>query len=790
MEKTKVPSKIGLFIFDPGGGLARAMDLEAVLQKLTKAKNVARCEVIRDLWETNFHDAIKKDLAAGEINRILWVGRFSPDQEKKIQSELASEGLNPYLHEWCDLGEQGIGWNGVDRGLETQKALILIQMALARTRLLDPLEPLSLPAVDAVLIVGAGVAGLHTATSFMELGKKVFLIDKESGVGGKVASLSRLYPRICDPRCGLEYEIQKLKESDKVDVHTLSLIKSLAGSPGNFEVTIEKRPRYVNEERCNSCGECMRACPIVIPEQSTPIPLFSTAPALQGAMNLLKSRKKAIHPATPMPYPSAFVIDRMHCPTECRECVKACPTQAVELEQSPSEAVFRVGTVILTTGWDPYPLSKVEEYGYGLYPNVISNLEMERLLENPPELKEIGFIQCAGSRDERHLNYCSSVCCSATLKQVRYLKEKAPDARCYIFYQDIRTPGFDEELYQQVKSLSDVIFIRGNPSTVKPEGDTGKLRIRAEDTLSGKEVSLSLDLLVLAGGMTPSDGSRDIAQLLNLPQNNFGFFEAHLQCHPEESQRTGIYVGGACRGPMNVSQSIESSHRAAMEALAFLNGTVLIEPTYPVVDVTKCDKCKRCMEDCPFTAFYFDANGFPAPDLAKCRQCGNCMGTCPVAAISLRHFTIKQTAARIQAIKASFIGKEEPVILAFLCKNDAYYAARSAADSGLPIPPNVFFIKVPCAGSVSNALVADAISFGIDGILIAGCVDGQCHYVKGNQLVKTRSGDLSDKLKKMMIEPERVRFENLEIRDSRRYVELVNSYIRELKAMGPNPFKV
>ncbi len=688
----KMIPKAGLFIGDPGGRLARAIALDEVVQKLTKAKNVTRCEVPDDLLAAPFLTSIKEDLQVGKFNRILWVGRFSPYQEKRLQSELALAGLNPYLHEWLDLAEQGIGEEDVDRGLQTRKALILIQMALARTRLLEPLEPLNLPAVDAVLIIGAGVAGLHTAVSLSELGKKVYLVEKESGVGGKVASLHRFYPRICDPRCGLEFEIQKLRESDRVEVHTLSRVKSLDGSPGNFEVKVEKLPRFVNEERCNACGECMRACPIVVPGQSIAAspPM---APVLKGAMDTPKSGGKAIHPATPMAFPSAFVIERQYCPPECRECVKACPMQAVELGQSPSELVFRVGAGIVTTGWKPYPLSNVEEYGYGVYPNVISNLDMERLLEEPPGLREIGFIQCAGSRDERHLKYCSSVCCSIALKQVRYLKEKVPEARCYVFYQDIRTPGFDEELYQYVKSLSGVVFIRGLPSTVKPE-DEGRLRVRAEDTLSGKEVSLSLDLLVLAGGMAPSEDSQGIAQLLKLPRNDSGFFESHLQCHPEESQRTGIYVGGTARGPMNVSQSIESSHRAATEALAFL------------------------------------------------------------------------------------------------CKNDAYHAARTAADSHLPIPPNLFFIKVPCVGSVNNALVADALSFGIDGILIAGCKDGQCHYVRGNQLVKTRSGDLADKLKKMMIEPERVRFEHLEIRDSGRYVELVTSYIRDLKAMGPNPFKV
>ncbi|HBG92599.1 MAG: hypothetical protein A2X54_03625 [Nitrospirae bacterium GWF2_44_13] len=783
MEKIKVPSKVGIFISDPGGRLGSAIALDSVLQRLAKMKNVGRCEVIADIWSDGFLHSVMEDVKAGNLNRILWVGRFSPNQQKRLKSELASAELNPYLHEWCDIEEQGIGQEGTDRDIQTQKATMLIQMSLSRARFLEALEPIAMPAVESVLIVGAGVAGLHAATSLSKLNKKVYLIEKESGIGGKVAQLHRLYPRVCDPRCGLEFEVKKLRESDKVEVHTLSQIKSLEGSPRNFEVKIEKQPRYVNEERCNACGECNKACPIQIPINEA----FSPTASGKGAVGILS--KKAIHPSEPMNFPAAYVIERTYCPPECRECVKACPTKAVELEQTPSEIVVRAGAIIATTGWDAYPLSKVEEYGYGLYPNVISNLDAERILENPPELKEIGFIQCAGSRDERHLSYCSSVCCSASLKQASYLKEKLPDARIYIFYQDIRTPGFDEELYQKVKALDNVIFIRGLPSTVKPDGDTGRLKVRAEDTLSGKEVSLNLDLLVLAGGMAPSAGTNELAPLLNLPRNNFGFFESHLQCHPEESQRAGIYIGGSARGPMNVSQSIDSSHRAVVESLQFVDGTFLVEPTYPVPDKTKCDKCKRCMEDCPFSAFYFDDQGFPTPDLAKCRQCGNCMGTCPLATISLRNFTIKQMAAQVQSIKASFLGKEEPVVLAFLCGNDAYYAARAAADSGLTIPPNVFFIKVPCAGSINNAVIADALSIGIDGVLVAGCKDGQCHYVKGNQLVKTRSGDISDKLKKMMIEPERVRFESLEIRDSEKYVNLINSYIQDLRAMGPNPFK-
>jgi len=498
-----------------------------------------------------------------------------------------------------------------------------------------------------------------------------------------------------------------------------------------------------------------------------------------------------------MDYPPAYVIERQHCPPDCDECEKVCPTKAIELDQEPVEKNIKAGAVIVTTGWDMYPMSKVEEFGYGTYPNVITSLEMENVLANPPRDKTFGFIQCVGSRDERHLKYCSSVCCSVALKQVMHLKTQIPDAKCYIFYQDIRTPGFDEELYQEVKLLDDVFFIRGLPSTVKPDGETGKIKIRAENTLSGEEVIPSVDYVVLAGGMIPSEGTQEVNQVLNLPQTDNGFFESHIQCHPEESQRTGIYAGGTCRAPMNVSQSVESSNRAVLQSLPFIEGEFLIDPTYPVVDKTKCDKCKRCMEDCPFQAYHFDSDEFPTPDLSSCRQCGNCMGTCPMIAISLHHNTLQQGAAPLQVMKAAIskhetpLGeKKDPVILAFLCENDAYLAAKEAAEKKLTIPSNVFFRKVSCAGSVNNALIADAISFGIDGVLIAGCKDGQCHYVRGNELARIRSGDLIEKLKTMEIEPERVRFESLEIRESDKYVEILNSYIEELKALGPNPFRM
>jgi len=790
----KTAPKIALWLWDPGGRLAAALDLEALVQKFARAKGVARAEIIIDPGSPAFLEALHADLEAGVIDRILWVGRFSDEQRRGLPAELSACGLNPYLHHWCDLEEQGLLLAGLEPGLRNRKAGVLLEMALARTRLLDPLEPLELPATDAVLILGAGVAGLHAGASLTELGKRVYLVEKESGAGGKVALLSRFFPRLCDPHCGLQFCLDKLSASPLAEFHTLSTLAALEGSPGNFQARIIKNPRYVREEKCNGCGACLAACPVDLPA--------GQEPGLEKIAPFLKPARKAIHPAYPLAFPAAFVVERQHCPPECRQCAMACPSEAVDLDQPPTEAVLNVGAVLVTTGWDPYPLSRVAEFGYQRYPRVISNLEMEQLLGadrlgSPgalPEfslgdMKEIGFIQCVGSRDERHLPYCSSVCCSATLKQAVLIKERNPLTNCYVFYIDIRSPGFDEDLYRRARDLG-VVFNREIPSAVDLDPGTGKLGLRVIDPSLNTPLEMHLDLLVLAGGMIPAQGTPDVAQALNLPQNSYGFFESHYQCHPEESQRTGIYVAGCAREPMKVSHAIESAHLAAMKALKYLEGRVLIEPTYPVVDKTRCDQCKRCVEECPFSAFGFDEKSFPTPDLARCRQCGNCMGLCPLGIISLQHHTIKQMAAQVEAFDVSFMGDKEPVVLAFLCKNDAYHLARGAVAAGLDVPPNFIFLEVPCAGAVNNALVADALSFGIDGVLIAGCPEDQCHYVRGSQLVQKRSGDLRDKLQKMMIEPERVRFANLEIRDSDKYVSLLHSYLGDLKAMGPNPFKI
>lgn len=835
----KTSPKIGVFFNDRGARLSGPLDLKTLIEKTAKIKGVTHTAVISDLSHEAAIGEVETRIQSGDMDRVIWVGSFPDAFTTKAINVLAEAGLNRYMQQWFDPEDQGLLSLETDEHTRQKKALALIQMTVARTKKLAPLDPLELPANERVVVIGGGVTGLHTAASLVKAGKPVTLVEKDAGVGGKVAQLARFYPLMCDPRCGLEHVLSGLMDSDLFDLRTLSKVERLDGSPGNFEVTVRSAPRYVTKD-CDGCGLCQDVCPIFL-DDTSPRPGVELSGAVLAALNTTKEdeethregvdhpgaengdssakeapadaappsterpprfRRKAVHPAWPMPQPTMYVVERKHCPEGCRACAAACPNNALKLDQEETVEVVTAGAVVTATGWDLYELENVREYGFGRYSNVISNMEMESLLAlddphterlegfSPEGFQTVGFIQCAGSRDQNHLEYCSGVCCSATLKQIQELRRRNPDVNCFVYYMDIRTPGFDEGLYRDIREGGNVVFIREKPAEIALNPENGKIVIESLDEALGRRVRTEMDLLVLAGGMKPSRDGVEAGNVLRMPMNPYGFFESHKQCYPAETQRTGIFSAGCAREPMNVSQSVDSGVSAAMRALPFLEGSLLVEATYPEINEKKCDSCGRCVEECPFGTLAFNEKEIPVPDLARCRQCGNCMGICPKIAVNLRDSTIAQYATQIETLSQStYLPKNEPIICAFLCKNDAWLAHRAAQRRGL-VPAGVVALPVPCAGAVNNGLIADALSYGIDGVYIGACPDGTCHYVRGNELIRKRRDDLADKLKSMSMDPERVIFEGLGPRDATRYAESLAHCIAVLKEKGPNPFKM
>ena len=484
----------------------------------------------------------------------------------------------------------------------------------------------------------------------------------------------------------------------------------------------------------------------------------------------------------------------------------------VTISQNGASTTERVGSVVQATGWKPYDANKLEHLGYGKFPNVITNVQMEEMAKNGKitrpsdgkEAKNVLFIQCAGSRDENHLPYCSSVCCLVSLKQATYVKEQDPEAAVYILYKDIRTPHQSEDFYRKVQKDGG-IFIRGELNSINEDGNKN-LIVEASDALLNETIQLEeLDLVVLAVGMVPTSIDEtalnlDYRQGPGLPLNKYRFPDSNFICFPYETQRTGIYTAGCVRSPMETAISAEDATGAALKAIQCIESTAIGSSTfprsgdlsYPEFMMSRCTQCKRCTEECPFGAINEDEKANPLPNLTRCRRCGTCMGACPERIISFKNYSVDMIGSMIKGIEVPDADDEKPRVIALICENDAYPALDMAGINRIPIDPFYRFIPVRCLGSVNLVWIADALAKGIDGVILLGCRKGddyQCHFIKGSELANTRMEKISETLGRLALEPERVRVEEISINDYDRLPVILNDFMARIKELEPNPYK-
>ena len=484
----------------------------------------------------------------------------------------------------------------------------------------------------------------------------------------------------------------------------------------------------------------------------------------------------------------------------------------VTISQNGSSTTERVGSVVQATGWKPYDANKLEHLGYGKFPNVITNVQMEEMAKSGKitrpsdgkEAKNVLFIQCAGSRDENHLPYCSSVCCLVSLKQATYVKEQDPEAAVYILYKDIRTPHQSEDFYRKVQRDGG-IFIRGELNSISEDGNKN-LIVEANDALLNETIQLEeLDLVVLAVGLVPTSIDEtalnlDYRQGPGLPVNKYGFPDSNFICFPYETQRTGIYTAGCVRSPMETALTAEDATGAALKAIQCIESTAIGsstfprsgDMTYPEFMMSRCTQCKRCTEECPFGAINEDEKANPLPSITRCRRCGTCMGACPERIISFKNYSVDMIGSMIKGIEVPDADDEKPRVIALICENDAYPALDMAGINRIPIDPFYRFIPVRCLGSVNLVWIADALAKGIDGVILLGCRKGddyQCHFIKGSELANTRMEKISETLGRLALEPERVRVEEISINDYDRLPVILNDFMARIKELEPNPYK-
>lgn len=406
-----------------------------------------------------------------------------------------------------------------------------------------------------VVVAGGGIAGITVALEAAEAGAKVVVVEREPFIGGRVLRMHKYFPKLCPPLCGMEINIQRLKANSNIRIITLAEIESVSGEKGNFEVEITKKPRFVNDF-CTACDKCVAVCP----EERDDL------------FNLSLKKTRAIYLPHQHAFPMRYVIDPVACKgKECGECVKACKYQAINLDDKKETETIKAGSVVYATGWKPYDATKIDNLGFGKIKNVITNVIMERIASpigptegkitrpsDGKEAKNVVFVQCAGSRDENHLPYCSSICCLASLKQATYVREAYPDSKITIYYIDIRTPGKYEAFYQKVAADENITLVKGKVAKVEEDSKTGDVIVTAEDILGGGKKEQRADLVVLAIGMHPTAGEEKMNGVLKLDES--GFVDQGLLAD-------GIFTAGVAKKPVDVNTTVQDATAVALSAI-------------------------------------------------------------------------------------------------------------------------------------------------------------------------------------------------------------------------------
>jgi quinone-modifying oxidoreductase subunit QmoB len=522
----------------------------------------------------------------------------------------------------------------------------------------------------------------------------------------------------------------------------------------------------------------------------------------------------------------------------------------VLLRNGAGECAVRDGAIVMATGWKPYDATRLAHLGYGLSPDVITNVELEGmaaqgLVMRPSDgrpVESVLFIQCAGSRDKEQLPYCSAVCCMATMKHAVYIREQNPNAQVYIVYKDIRTPGQYERFYAAVQNHPLNFLTQGEVTAVEKTA-RGKLAVTVKNTLLGETLVLHVDLVVLATGMVAnsadgeairaledaervvvkgeSEGQRAEAArkveelgkhkdtaILNLtyrqgpdlPVLRNRFPDSHFVCFPYETRRTGIYTAGALRAPMDSAHAREDALGAALKAIQSIEMASRGQALHPRAGdlsvlnffLQRCTQGKRCTEECPFGALDEDAKRTPKLNLYRCRRCGICMGACPERIGSFRNYSVDLIASMIKAIEVPEEEEEKPRVLAFVCENDAYPALDIVGFRRLQYDSSVRVIPLRCLGSLIIVWIADALSRRIDGVMLIGCKYGdnyQCHFIRGSELAQRRLENVKETLQRLQLEPERLQLTQLSVNECDKLPALINGFVDRIRELDPNPYK-
>lgn len=711
---------------------------------------------------------IKADVDAGEIDAVLICGT-SPRVDWDVfdfGDKVLTDRVN--LREFVVLAYKNPDGSLVAPGEATPRELTAmvrdyLRMGVVKLQKANKPNPEIAETVKTILVLGGGWTGLNAALSAAGAGSEVVLIEKEATLGGKAAGLYKTfpinYPHLEATDTGIDRLIGLVNGNARIKVRLNTTLKVLAGAPGQYEATLAS----------NGAEETLPVGAVVVAAGWTPMDTDVLAPFGYGKLqNVITSAEfEAMVKAGSIKRPSdgrvpssvAFIVDV----TKLLEAKAAAPA-----EETPAE-----------------PAKPAEKKD--------GEAEEPAVTFNP-------------IKTAKHLAYASELTSLVALKQANYVREKLDDAVAMIVYDSMMVPGINERYYRAAQDNPGVMLTKGTVTGVSEEGSA--LVISAKDTLLGGEITLAADLVVLPTGMVPATALDPVVNLLYRQGPAFpdlglfdGFADSNYICFPYETRRTGVYAAGCVRQPMTMAQARDDAAGAALKAIQCVESAsrgVAVHPrsgdlSYPVFNFVRCTQCKRCTEECPFGALDDDEKGTPKPNFTRCRRCGTCMGACPERVISFDNYNIDMIGSMIRECEIPpKIEDGGPRVLILACENDAYPALDMAALRGKKWSPYVRIIPVRCLGSVNAIWVADAMSKGVDGVMLLGCKYGddyQCHFVKGSEICNRRKENIAESLKRLGVEPERVEQYQVAIDEYDQVPGMIDQFMEMVLKIGPNPFK-
>jgi len=641
--------RIGVFVCHCGINIAQNVDVKALTEYASQLNGVVVAKEYKymcsDVGATLIKDTIKEFKLDGVV-----IASCSPRMHEHTFRRVANDGgVNPYRVEISNIREQ-CSWAHKNKEQATEKAKYLVRSAVSKALSLEPLQPSTLKVIPEALVIGGGIAGIQTSLDLANDGFKVHLVERDPSIGGHMAQLDKTFPTLDCSSCILTPKMMEVANHENIELLSYAEIASIEGSIGNYTVKIKKKPRYVDVDKCTGCGDCAAACRL--------------KDRIVSEFNQGMGKRGAAYMPFPQAVPLKYVIDEKKClfltKGKCGDeplCKKACAQNAITFEQKEEIIERKVGAIVVATGYDVMDPTLVYEYGYDQSPDVITTLEMERLISssgptkgeilrpsNQQKPKSVTFVLCVGSRDETQCTWCCRIGCMTALKQVYLLREKlGEDVEINVCYNDLRSFGKGyEEFYRKVRGLHTNMF-RGRPSEVRTMKD--HLKIDIFDTTTNKLFEIKTDMVVLVPAMMPRTDTTEFARLLHLTLSGDGFFlEAHPKLRPVDTFVNGIFIAGCCQAPKDIQDTVSQASAAASRAATILSQDELeIDPLIAMVDEDICTGCGICVEVCPYEARTLNERKRIAEvNDALCTGCGGCIAACPSNASIHKNFTKKQ----------------------------------------------------------------------------------------------------------------------------------------------------